>query len=140
MDLDEIKLGHVYTDIGFIFHRFLIASIEQAELSERGLSISMSNFFEAYKKGNPSLDFNMEKLIIAVCNRALLNILVPLNNKYGLVVDNTWWHDIPANIKRLHKIKYFISLILSNPNFAPSFAKERILPHPLSNTNEVEWY
>lgn len=78
MDYDTVQYGNVYTDVGFAFHRLLTTCLEGGATDISDLALS---FVSAYKKGNPNLDFDPNKLIVATYNRALRNIRSNLSLK-----------------------------------------------------------
>lgn len=113
MDFDEVKVGNIYSDIGFAFHRLITTCIEQGE---KNILATIQNFVAAYRKGNPQLKFDSEKLVIATYNRALWNIRKNLSLKYDQG-SRDWLSSIPVNIKRLKQVKFLVNLLRS-PNFS----------------------
>lgn len=102
MDFDELKLGNVYTDIGFAFHRLVTTCLEQGE-SKENLSEIIQEFFAAYLKNNHSIKFDVKKLTLSTYNRALRNIKTNLVLKYDQN-SSDWLSSIPLNIHRLKQV------------------------------------
>ena len=63
MDDDNVQLGNIYMDIGFALHCLVVPAIEWA--NNICLEI-IEIFLDSYKKGNPSLELNLNKLITAI--------------------------------------------------------------------------
>jgi len=108
MDFDELKLGNVYTDIGFAFHRLITTCIEQGQCEEKIPEI-IQIFLTAYIKTNPDVKFDVKKLIVATYNRALRNIKANLILKYEKS-SNDWLSSIPINIKRLKQVIFLTNI------------------------------
>jgi hypothetical protein len=102
MDFDEVRVGNIYTDISFAFHRLITTCLEQ---NEKEVSDTIQTFIESYKKGNPSLKFDPHKLFIAAYDRALRNIRSNLILKYEQK-SKDWLSSIPLNIKRLKQVEF----------------------------------
>lgn len=109
MDFDDLKLGNIYTDIGFAFHRLITTCIEQGQ-SEEKIPEIIQAFLTAYIKANPDVKFDVKKLIIATYNRALRNIKVNLALKYEQN-SNDWLSSIPINIKRLKQVIFLTNIV-----------------------------
>lgn len=99
MDFDELKVGNVYTDIGFALHRLLITCLEQNNEDPRQL---VDNFLESYQKGNPEIKINLKKLQVAIYDRALRNIKTNLSLRY-IENNQDWVGSISLNIQRLQE-------------------------------------
>jgi hypothetical protein len=136
MDFDNIGVGNVYTDIAFAFHRLLTTCIEQGE---KDIPKLIQTFVVSYKKGNSSLDFNLDKLIVAAFDRALRNIKANLSLKY---TDHSaeWLTSIPINIKRLKQVEYLANEVKRLAHHSSCLAPARsqtILALPKSSSNHA---
>lgn len=107
MDFDEVKLGNVYTDIGFAFHRLLTTCLEQREENIRD---AIQMFLTAYQKGNPTLKLDWKKMIVATYNRTLRNIKANLVLKY---IENKkeWMDSISLNLNRLKQVMFLAKFV-----------------------------
>jgi hypothetical protein len=138
MDFDNIGPGNVYTDIAFAYDRLLPIGIEQ---DEKDISKLIQTFIASYKEGNVSLDFDLNKLIVAGYDRALRNIRTNLLLKYTDDRDDSakWLTSIPINIKRLKQAEYLADeakrLAHHSTSLAPSTSKTMtVLPKSSPNS------
>lgn len=109
MDFDEVKLGNIYTDIGFALHRFITTGIEQGR---QDTDKAVQEFIQAYKKGNPGINIDMRKLIAGAYNRALRNLKTNFEELY-IQGKTDWKTSMPINILRLKQVKHLTGLIQS---------------------------
>ncbi|MGK5595495.1 MAG: phosphotransferase [Parachlamydiaceae bacterium] len=107
MDFDEIKLGNVYTDIGFALHRLVATAISQGHYQQGQLVDAIQRFISSYQEGNPELQLDKKKLIVAMYDRALRNVKTNLELKYDQG-SSDWLTSIPVNLKRLEQVVYLV--------------------------------
>lgn len=101
MGFDQVKVGNIYTDIGFAFHRLLTAYIEQGN---QDIPAALEAFLKGYQKGNPNFTLNLQKMIVSCYNRALRNVRSSIDLK--LSGDTQWLGSIEINLIRLKQVKF----------------------------------
>lgn len=107
MDFDDLKPGNIYTDIGLAFHRLLTTCLERGEADIPAL---VDAFVTGYKQGNPSIDFDLQKVIVAMHNRALRSLKFDLRLKFDEKRED-WLPAIPTNIKRLKQVMFLAEAV-----------------------------
>ena len=113
MDFDGVKLGNVYNDISMLFARAFNVCLGRREITNATLVENILSFFQHYLAGNPTLKFNVNKLIVAAYDRALCNIHASLRFKYD-DGDTKWIKSIPLNLERLRQIDFMVKVIQKN--------------------------
>ena len=109
MDFDTVRLGSVYTDIGFAFYRLTTTCVEQTQNVDL-IPQFIHLFLESYKRGNPQIKLHLDKLVVATMDRALWNINTNLSLKYDQNSQD-WLTGIPLNVKRLKQVAYLIPFL-----------------------------
>jgi hypothetical protein len=113
MDFDGTKLGNIYNDIGMLFARTFTVCIERVEVTENNFGSQLLEFIKNYTQGNPEFKFDINKLIIALYDRALCNVHAGLRFKYD-TKDSPWTAGIPLNLKRLEQVNCLAQLVLKS--------------------------